>query len=103
MPEKIYHEDEVIVSQEDIDESAFYVPSIVGNMLRVWDKSRLPQKATTPDERIMMALVEIIREIYKDKRTYVEYDTLRNGIVKKLRNCIEQLHKADSLPDECRH
>lgn len=103
MPEKIYHEDEVIVSQEDIYNSSFYVPAIMGNIMRVWKESNLPKNATLPNERIMIEIMEILKEIYREDRTFVEYDTLREGIVKKLRYCIEQLHKTGSLPEECRH
>ena len=62
----------------------------------------MPKKATLPNERIIIDLIEIVREIYKNERTFVQYDDLREGIVKKLSNCIEALHKTGSLPAECR-
>lgn len=100
MPEKIYHEDEVIVSQEDVD--TYYVPAIFGNIVIVWEKSTLPEKDFLPWEGIMIDLMEIIRKIYRDDENYPQYDDLRKGIVKKLRQCVEQLHKTGSLPEDCK-
>ena len=101
MPEKFYREDEVIVSVEDIDQHAFYVPAIVGDMLRVWEASRKPTKATTPEERLMMDIIEVLKILHDEERVFVQYDCLRQ-MVAKLKNCILRLHETGSLPDDCR-
>lgn len=101
MPEKIYHEDEVIVSKEDIHNTLYYMPGIIGNIMNVWNISTLPKKANLPNERIIIDLIGIVKEIYQQDKVYAQYDDLRDGIVKKLKQCIEHLHKTGSLPSEC--
>jgi len=97
MPETFYREDEVVISQEDIDNSAFKVKAIAKLMLNVWDRAQKPKGPTFPSERIISDLVEIIRLIAESHLEHIQYDDLRMYLISHLRDAIEELHETGKL------